>query len=134
VGYGTLYYAFAVFLTPLSASLHASTTTITGAYTASVLASAAFAVPVGGWLDRRGGCAPMTAGSLAGTVLLILWSQVTQVWQLYAVQIGIDLASAACLYEAAFAVIIAGTHPAAAHRRSSRSPSSPASPAPSSCP
>jgi MFS family permease len=29
------------------------------------------------------------------------------VWQLYAVQIGIGIASAACLYEAAFAVIIA---------------------------
>lgn len=107
VGYGTLYYAFAVFLAPIAGDLNTSTTTITGAYTASVLASAVFAVPVGRWLDRHGGRALMTAGSVAGMLLLVAWSQVTQVWQLYAVQIGIGIASAACLYEAAFAVIIA---------------------------
>lgn len=107
VGYGSLYYAFAVFLAPLATSLNTSTTTVTGAYTASVLASAVVAVPVGRWLDRHGGRALMTAGSLAGTVLLAAWSQVTEIWQLCAVQIGIGIASAACLYEAAFAVIIA---------------------------
>lgn len=116
VGYGTLYYAFAVFLTPLAAGLHTSTTAITGTFTASVLASAAMAVPVGRWLDRRGGRALMSVSSAAGALLLVMWSQVHSLWQLYAVQIGIGIASAGCLYEAAFAVIIAW-HPAA--RRSS---------------
>ena len=46
VGYGTLYYAFAVFLTPVAADLHTSTTAVTGTYTASVLTSAVLAVPV----------------------------------------------------------------------------------------
>ncbi|XVU26207.1 MFS transporter [Actinoplanes sp. CA-054009] len=107
VGYGTLYYAFAVFLVPIAADLNASTTAVTGSFTASVLASAALAVPVGRWLDRHGGRALMTAGSVAGALLLVAWSQVDALWQLYAVQIGIGIASAACLYEAAFAVIIA---------------------------
>jgi MFS family permease len=107
IGYGTLYYAFAVFLTPLTADLHTTTTAVTGTFTASVLTSAALAVPVGRWLDRRGGRALMTAGSLAGAVLLVAWSQVHGMWQLYAVQIGIGAAGAASLYEAAFAVIIA---------------------------
>jgi MFS family permease len=107
VGYGTLYYAFAVFLVPLSTDLHASTTAITGSFTAAVLASAALAVPVGRWLDRHGGRALMTAGSVAGALLLVAWSQVRTLWQLYAVQTGIGVATAACLYEAAFAVIIA---------------------------
>lgn len=107
VGYGTLYYAFAVFLIPLSTDLHASTTAITGSFTAAVLASAALAVPVGRWLDRHGGRTLMTAGSIAGALLLVAWSQVHSLWQLYAVQIGIGVATAACLYEAAFAVIIA---------------------------
>src|SRR5438309_1698421 len=44
VGYGTLYYAFAVFLVPVSAALHASTTAVTGTFTAAVLASAVLAV------------------------------------------------------------------------------------------
>ncbi len=107
VGYGTLYYAFAVFLVPLAADLRTSTTAVTGTFTASVLASAALAVPVGRWLDRHGGRMLMTAGSVAGALLLVAWSQVHSLGQLYAVQIGIGIASAACLYEAAFAVVIA---------------------------
>lgn len=116
VGYGTLYYAFAVFLVPVAAALHTSTTAVTGTFTASVLASAALAVPVGRWLDRRGGRALMTAGSLLGAVLLVAWSQVHTLGQLYAVQIGLGIAGAASLYEAAFAVIIAWHSPG---RRSS---------------
>ena len=116
VGYGTLYYAFAVFLVPLAADLNTSTTAVTGTFTASVLASAALAVPAGRWLDRHGGRALMTAGSLAGTLLLVTWSQVQTLGQLSAVPIGIGVASAGCLYEAAFAVIIAWHTPG---RRSS---------------
>ncbi|BBH70306.1 MFS transporter [Actinoplanes sp. OR16] len=111
IGYGALYYAFAVFLTPTATDLHTSTTAVTGAYTASILTSAALAIPIGRRLDRHGGRALMTGGSLLGTVLLIAWSQIDQVWQLYAVQIGIGIASAASLYEAAFAVIITWYRP-----------------------
>lgn len=116
VGYGTLYYAFAVFLVPMATDLRASTGAITGAFTASVLTSAALAVPVGRWLDRHGGRALMTAGSLLGAILLTAWSQVHTLWQLYLVLVGIGIASAASLYEAAFAVIIAWHAP---RRRSS---------------
>ncbi|GAA2647146.1 MFS transporter [Paractinoplanes durhamensis] len=107
IGYGGLYYAFAVFLVPIAADLHTSTTVVTGSYTASVLAAALLAVPVGRRLDRHGGRALMTGGSLLGVLLLVAWSGIGQVWQLYAVQAGIGAASAASLYEAAFAVVIA---------------------------
>jgi hypothetical protein len=46
VGYGALYYSFAVLLAPLTHDLHASITAITGALTAAILAGAAAAVPV----------------------------------------------------------------------------------------
>ncbi|WP_307798598.1 MFS transporter [Actinoplanes flavus] len=111
VGYGVLYYAFAVLLTPTAADLDTSATAVTGAHTASILVAAALAVPIGRRLDRYGGRALMTCGSLLGTVLLLAWSRVDQVWQLYLVQIGIGIASAASLYEAAFAVIIACHRP-----------------------
>ncbi|GAA1811289.1 MFS transporter [Planosporangium flavigriseum] len=107
IGYGTLYYAFAVFLTPLAADLHTTATAVTGAFTASVLIGAILAVPVGRWLDRHGGRILMTAGSAAGAVLLVALAHVHHLWQLYAVQVGLGAASAASLYEAAFAVIIA---------------------------
>jgi MFS family permease len=106
IGYGTLYYTFAVLLRPIATTLHASTAAITGAMTCSILAGAAMAVPVGRWLDRHGGRALMTTGSLAATALVLTWSQVQQVWQLYAVMIGIGLTGAMVLYESAFAVVV----------------------------
>jgi MFS family permease len=102
VGYGTLYYAFAVLLHPMAATLHTSTTAVT----ASILVGAVMAVPVGRWLDRHGGRALMTTGSLVATGLVVAWSHVRTLAQLYAVLIGIGLTMAMVLYEPAFAVII----------------------------
>ena len=112
VGYGTLSYAFAVLLNPIATSLHASATAVTGAFTASVLTGALMAIPVGRWLDRHGGRALMTTGSLAATGLVIAWSQVRTLAQLYAVLIGIGLCAAMVLYEPAFAVIVSWFEPA----------------------
>ncbi|MFI5891101.1 MFS transporter [Actinoplanes sp. NPDC051513] len=106
IGYGCLYYAFAVLLHPMAAGLHASPATITGAFTVAVLTWAACAMPVGRWLDRHGGRALMTGGSLAGTALLVAWSQVHAVWQLYLVFLGLGAAMAMALYDAATAVVV----------------------------
>jgi MFS family permease len=106
IGYGVLYYAFAVLLRPMAEDLHASAAMITGALTASVLAGAAMSVPVGRWLDRHGGRALMTVGSVAATLLVLAWSQVRTVAQLYAVLIGVGITSATVLYEPAFAVVV----------------------------
>lgn len=106
VGYGALYYAYAVLLRPIAVTLGVSATAVTGALTASVLAGAVMAIPVGRWLDQHGGRALMTTGSIAATALLIAWSQVQAIWQLYAVMIGIGIAGAMVLYEPAFAVIV----------------------------
>ena len=111
VGYGVLYYAFAVLLHPMAAGLHASTTAVTGALTASVLAGAVMAVPVGRWLDRHGGRALMTGGSVAATVLVAAWSRVHTVAQLYAVLIGVGLCAAMVLYEPALAVVVSWFDP-----------------------
>jgi MFS family permease len=112
VGYGCLYYAFAVLLHPIAAALDASTATVTGALTLAVLTWAAMAVPVGRWLDRHGGRALMTTGSLAGVALLVAWSRVQTVWQLYVVFAGLGVAMAMALYEAATAVIVSWFDPA----------------------
>ncbi|MFU8849565.1 MFS transporter [Micromonospora sp. SL1-18] len=111
IGYGTLYYAYAVLLGPMAASLGASTTAVTGALTASVLAGALMAIPVGRWLDRHGGRALMTTGSITATALLIAWSQTQGIGQLYAVMIGIGITGAMVLYEPAFAVIVSWRTP-----------------------
>jgi predicted MFS family arabinose efflux permease len=112
VGYGVLYYAFSVLVTPVAAELGVPIATVTGALTVSVLVAAAAAVPVGRWLDGHGGRALMTAGSAVGVAGVLAWSQAREVWQLYAAFIAIGLASASSLYEAAFAVVIAASEPA----------------------
>lgn len=107
IGYGVLSYAFAVFLAPMAADLDTSTTAVTGAATLAVLVAAGGAIPVGRWIDRRGGRALMTVGSVVGTLAVAAWSQVHSIGQLYAVFAVIGVASAMVLYEPAFAVIVA---------------------------
>lgn len=106
-GYGILYYAFAVFLPPMSRDLNAGVPQLTGAITLSVLVSGLAAPLIGRWLDRHGGRALMTAGSALGALAVLAWSQVRTVVQLYLVCGVLGVASAMVLYEAAFAVIVA---------------------------
>ena len=105
-GYGCLYYAFAVLLHPMATDLHTGPAAVTGALTVAVLAWAAAAIPVGRWLDRHGGRGLMTTGSAAGALLLVAWSQVQAVWQLYVVFAGLGVAMAMALYDAATAVVV----------------------------
>ncbi len=109
VGYGVLFYAFAVLLTPMAAELHTSSAMITGAFTVSILASAAAAIPIGRWLDRHGGRLLMTCGSIAATGSVIAWSRATRIAEIYAIFVLIGLSSALVLYETAFPVIVAAT-------------------------
>ncbi|MEV0714293.1 MFS transporter [Asanoa sp. NPDC050611] len=106
IGYGALYYAFAVLLHPIATDLDASPATVTGALTTAILAWAATAVPVGRWLDKHGGRALMTTGAAAGALLLVAWSQVRTVGQLYLVFAGLGVTMAMALYEPATAVIV----------------------------
>ncbi|MBB5867005.1 putative MFS family arabinose efflux permease [Allocatelliglobosispora scoriae] len=106
VGYGVLFYAFAVFLTPITADLHTSPAAVTGAVTVSTLVMAAVAVPVGKWLDHRGGRTLMTAGALIAFAAVAAWSRVDSIPELYAVFALIGLASAMTLYGPAFAVLV----------------------------
>ena len=107
-----LFYAFSVLLTPIAAELHASTAAVTGAFTTAVVFAAAASIPVGRWLDRHGGRALMSAGSILAVLTVVLWSRVDSLWQLYAVFALLGIASAAVLYEAVFPVIVATVTPA----------------------
>jgi MFS family permease len=105
VSWGVLYYAFAVFLAPMQHALGWSKTELTGAFSLALATSALAAFPVGRWLDRHSPRPPMTLGSLAGALLVLAWSQVDDLFLFYLVWIGIGLAMACVLYEAAFTVV-----------------------------
>lgn len=105
VSWGILYYAFAVFLTPMVGALGASNVQVTGAFSVALATSGVAGIAVGRRLDRGSPRALMTIGSLAGVALVVAWSQVTSLTALYAVWIGIGLVMAAVLYEPAFVVL-----------------------------
>jgi predicted MFS family arabinose efflux permease len=117
VSWGIVYYAFAVFLTPMVATLGVSTTTIGGALSLALVVSALVGIPVGRYLDHRGPRALMTVGSLASVLLVVAWSQVESVVALYAVWVGLGCAMAAVLYEPAFVVLAKWFPDPAARRR-----------------
>ncbi|CAN5359859.1 MFS transporter [soil metagenome] len=104
VAWGTLYYAFAVIIGPMGAEMGWTKPQMNGALSVGLAVSGFSAYFVGPWIDARGGRILMTFGAVLGAVSLGLWSQVTALWQLYAVWVLIGIASAMALYEAAFAV------------------------------
>ncbi|WP_346619316.1 MFS transporter [Blastococcus montanus] len=105
VSYGVLYYSFAVFLVPMREELGASTAQLSGALTLALALTGIGGVVVGRWLDRSGPRWIMTAGSLLGAASVLAWSRADDLVELYLAFAGIGLASAAVLYEPAYAVI-----------------------------
>jgi MFS family permease len=105
VSWGILYYAFAVFLIPMQRELGFSTAELTGAYSLALLVSAVAGIAVGRYLDRHSPRGLMTAGSIAGTALVLTWSQVGDLAAFYALWAAIGLVMAIVLYEPAFTVL-----------------------------
>ena len=105
VSWGSMYYAFALMIEPLGAATGAGHSGVVGAFSVALLVTGLASAPIGRLIDRHGGRWVMTAGSVAGGVLLAALPQVAQVWQLYALWALIGLAMAATLYDPAFAVL-----------------------------
>lgn len=103
--WGILYYAFSVFLTPMSDELGWSIAQMTGAFSLALLISGLAAMPVGRWLDRRGPRGLMTAGSVAAFMLVIAWSRVDSLIGFYLIWAGIGLTMAVVFYEPAFYLV-----------------------------
>lgn len=106
VSWGVLYYAFSVFQVPMGAELGLSPAQLGGAFSLAVLLTGVAAVPVGRWLDVNGPRGLMTVGAIVCSLLVVAWSQVQTVIELYLVMGCIGLARAAVLYDPAFAVIV----------------------------
>ena len=105
ISWGTLYYAFSLFVVPMQESLGWSRPMLNGALSLGLLCTGVVAFPVGAWIDRHGGRSVMTIGSLAGGLLLLAWSQVETPWGFYVLWALIGATMAGVLYEPAFAVL-----------------------------
>ncbi len=105
VAWGSFYYVFVSILDPMGAELGWSRSAMNGALSLGIATTGLCSYATGRWIDRVGGRLLMTVAAFAGAGLLILWSQVTALWQLYAICAGIGVVSAMMLYDAAFAVV-----------------------------
>jgi MFS family permease len=106
ITWGIVYYGFPVFLRPMEQDLGASRVAITAAFSVGLGVAALAGLPVGRWIDRRGGRGLMTLGSCLGTALTFAWARVESLPALYVVWFLMGLAMAATLYEPAFAVVV----------------------------
>jgi MFS family permease len=103
ISWGILYYAFAVYLAPMESELQWSRGDMTGAFSLGLLLAGLAAIPVGRWLDQHGPRLLMTVGSIVGVVLVLAWSAVGNLVQLYVIWAVIGLTMSATLYDPAFA-------------------------------
>src|SRR5438067_6859660 len=76
---------------------------MTGAFSLALLLAGLAAIPVGRWLDRHGPRLAMSIGSVVASVLVLAWSQVSSLPQLYLIWAAIGLAMSTTLYDPAFA-------------------------------
>lgn len=105
IGYGVIYYTFSVFLQPMEIELGWTRAQASGAFSVALLLSGLVALPIGRWVDARGGRLVMTAGSVAGVLLLLAWSYVTTLPALYLIQAGLGVVMGMVLYDVAFTVL-----------------------------
>jgi MFS family permease len=103
ISWGILYYAFSAYLAPMETELGWSRGDMTGAFSLSLLLAGLAAIPIGRWLDRHGPRLVMSVGSICAALLVVAWSQVTRLDQLYLIWAAIGLCMAATLYDPAFA-------------------------------
>jgi MFS family permease len=82
VSWGSLYYSFAVISGPMGAELGWSKPAVSGALSLGLAMTGIASFFAGRAIDRYGGRHLMTAGSIAATVLLLVWSQIGSLWQL----------------------------------------------------
>ena len=99
------YYSFPALLQEWEADLGFSKTTLTGAFTLSLIVAAVLAPMAGRQIDHGRGRIVFAGGAVLAASCLLLLSQVTEIWQFYAVWIGIGVGMAGSLYEPCFAIL-----------------------------
>lgn len=105
VSWGTLYYSIAVLGASIRAELGISAARLFGAYSLALLLSALAAPTVGRAIDRHGGRAVMSAGSVCAAAALVAIAHVHSVVALYAAWAVAGIAMAMTMYDAAFATL-----------------------------
>lgn len=105
ISWGTLYYAFTLFVDPLHSTFGWSTSEINTALTIGFVTWASAAPFAGTALDRFGGSTVMSFGSAMGIISLLIWAFSTSLYMLYGAWFLMGIAMASALYKPAFYVL-----------------------------
>ncbi|MFZ3498270.1 MFS transporter [Streptomyces sp. 5.8] len=103
--WGIVYYAFPVLLPRLTADTGWSANAATAAFSLALLVSAIAGIPIGRILDRRGPRAVMTAGSVLGTIALLVIATAPNLAVFTLGWVLAGLTMAATFYPPAFAAL-----------------------------
>ena len=107
MGWGNLYHCFPLYMQQMSAEFGWSMTDSNISLTIGLVVADLVSIPVGHWVDRRGGHLVMTSGAALGAVMLLFWSQVETLWGLYAIWACIGVAQGCSLGLAPASVVTA---------------------------
>ena len=100
-----VFYIFPALLAHWEGDLGWPKTTIAGAFTAALVASAAAAPLAGRLIDRGHGRILLTVGAALTGELIGLVALVREPWQFYALWVALGITMAGCLYEPCFAFL-----------------------------
>ncbi len=104
--WAAIFYLFPAFLPTWELETGWSKTELTGAFTLSLLVTAAASPFAGRLIDAGRGRELMVGGTILSVVCLLGLSQVAHLWQFYCVWLVLGLCMAASLYEPCFANLI----------------------------
>lgn len=109
ISIGCLFHSFTLFLRPMNEAFDWSATQMTGAFTLGLFTADLVAIPVGQWVDRRGGHLVMAFGATIASVLLIAWSYVDSLAGFYALWLALGIAIGCTLGNTSASIITANT-------------------------
>jgi MFS family permease len=109
IGYGTLYYSFAILAAPVALSLGWPVSWLFAALSLALLLGGLVAPEIGRRIDRHGAGAVMAAGSIAAAAMLLLAALAPNAIAFAIAVIGMQLAGTLVLYDAAFAALVQTT-------------------------
>lgn len=104
--WASIFYLFPALLPTWEIETGWSKTELTGAFTLSLLVTAAASPLAGRMIDSGRGRELMNGGTLLSIACLLALSQASQLWQFYVVWLVLGLCMAASLYEPCFANLI----------------------------
>lgn len=107
IAWGVLFYAFTVVVGPMQAGTGWSRTFLNGGLSLGLLVWGIWALPVGSWIQRRGGRGLMATASGVGGAALILMGAWPHPGAYLIAWVLLGMGMAGMLYDAAFAVVTA---------------------------